>query len=102
VEWEGADLRGAHFTDCSFHAGSSRCGLVGSVIASHGSRTGFYTDDTGTLGFQDPQAVRKASLRGADLRGARFFNVDLYLVDLRDVACHPSQRAVFRACGAIL
>ncbi|HJT78527.1 MAG TPA: pentapeptide repeat-containing protein, partial [Gemmataceae bacterium] len=40
INWEGASLRGADLRGASFHAGSSRNGLVGSPIACEGSRTG--------------------------------------------------------------
>jgi uncharacterized protein YjbI with pentapeptide repeats len=46
--------------------------------------------------------VRKANLRGADLRGANVENVDFYLVDLRGAKLDPSQREQARQTGAIL
>lgn len=102
VEWERADLRGADFTHASFHAGSSRSGLVGSPIASEGSRTGFYTDEYNEQDFRAPEDIRKANLRGADLRGAIVEGTDFYLVDLRDASYDAEQEAHFRRCGAIL
>ena len=69
VIWERADLRDADFTGASFHAGSTRSGLVGSTAPCEGSKTGFYTDDFGDRDFKPPEEIRKASLRGADLRG---------------------------------
>jgi len=102
VELEEADLRDADFTHASFHLGSSRSGLVGSVIASEGSRTGFYTDDFDDRSFKAPEAIRKASLCGADLRGAAVSDCDFYLVDLRGARHGADQAAHFKRCGAIL
>jgi uncharacterized protein YjbI with pentapeptide repeats len=102
VNWEGASLRGADLRGVSFHAGSSRNGLVGSPIACEGSRTGFYTDDSEEQHFKSPEEVRKANLRGADLRGARIDGVDFYLVDLRDALYDPQQEEHLRRCRAIL
>ena len=56
--------------DASFHLGSSRSGLVDSLIACEGSRTGFYTDDYDEQDIKPIEEIRKANLRGADLRGA--------------------------------
>jgi uncharacterized protein YjbI with pentapeptide repeats len=102
VEWEGADLRDADLRQSSFFLGSTRCGLVGSPIASEGSRTGFYTDEYDEQPFKSPEEIRKANLRGADLRGAKVDGVDFYLVDLRDALFSPEQEIHFRRCGAIL
>ena len=51
-----------------------------------GSRTGFYTDDYEEQYYRPPEEVRKANLRGADLRGAKVSDADFYLVDLRTSA----------------
>lgn len=102
VEWERADLRDADLQGASFHFGSSRSGLVGSPIASEGSRTGFYTDEFDQQGFKSPEEIRKANLRGADLRGAKVRTVDFYLVDLRNAKYTAEQAEHFRRCGAIL
>jgi uncharacterized protein YjbI with pentapeptide repeats len=102
VNWAGACLRGADLTGASFHAGSSRCGLVFSPIACEGSRTGFYTDDSEEQYFKCPEEVRKANLCGADLRGAVLDNVDFYLVDLRGALFDPWQEPHLRRCRAIL
>jgi uncharacterized protein YjbI with pentapeptide repeats len=102
VEWRGADLRGADFREATFHAGSTRGGLVGSPIASEGTRTGFYTDDRGDLWCRDPGEVRRADLREADLRAAKVLDTDLYLVDLRGARLDPEQVDHARRCGAIL
>jgi uncharacterized protein YjbI with pentapeptide repeats len=102
VEWEGACLAGADLRNATFHLGSSRSGLVGSPIASEGSRTGFYTDDFDEQDFKSPEEIRKANLCRADLRGARIDGVDFYLVDLRGARFDFAQAEHFRRCGAIL
>jgi uncharacterized protein YjbI with pentapeptide repeats len=102
VEWEGACLAGADLRLATFHLGTTRSGLVGSPIACEGSRTGFYTDDFDAQDYKPPEEIRKANLRGADLRGARIDDVDFYLVDLRGALFDPHQAEHFRRCGAIL
>lgn len=102
VDWEGAVLCNADLRGASFHMGSTRSGLVGSVIPCEGSRTGFYTDDFEEQYFKAPEEVRKANLCGADLRGARIDDVDFYLVDLRGAFYNAEQEAHFRRCKAIL
>ncbi len=102
VDWEDACLRGADLRWASFHLGSSRSGLVGSPIASEGSRTGFYTDDFGEQDFKPPEEIRKANMRNVDLRDALVDGVDFYLVDLRGATYDARQEAHFRRCGAIL
>ena len=102
IDWPFADLRDADLSGCTFHFGSSRSGLVGSPIASHGSRTSFYTDDFGDQAYKAPEEIRKANLYGADLRGARLGDTDFYLVDLRGAQFDAEQAAHFRRCDAIL
>lgn len=102
VEWQDADLRGADLRGSSFHLGSTRSGLVGSDTPCEGSRTGFYTDDFNDQDFQPPEAIRKANLCGADLRGAKIDGVDFYLVDLRGARYTPAQGEHLTRCGAIL
>ena len=102
IDWEHADLREADLRGASFHMGSSRSGLVDSTIASFGTRTGFYTDDYNEQDFKSPEEIRKANLRGADLRRANIGGVDFYLVDLRDALYDASQERQFRSTGAIL
>ena len=67
-----------------------------------GSRTGFYTDDSTEQAFKSPEEIRKANLRGADLRGAIIIGVDFYLVDLRGARLDPKQLPHIRRSGAIL
>jgi uncharacterized protein YjbI with pentapeptide repeats/energy-coupling factor transporter ATP-binding protein EcfA2 len=102
IDWPGACLRDADLRGANFHLGSSRDGLVGSSIACEGSRTGFYTDDYHDRDIKPAEKIRKANLRGADLRGARVDEVDFYLVDLRDARFTPEQGAHFRQCRAIM
>jgi uncharacterized protein YjbI with pentapeptide repeats len=102
IDWEGVSLRGADLRRASFHLGTSRSGLLFTPIASEGSRTGFYTDDFDEQLFKAPEEIRKANLRGADLRGALIEHTDFYLVDLRDALYDPEQEVHFRRCGAIL
>jgi uncharacterized protein YjbI with pentapeptide repeats len=102
IDWERASLRGADLRRASFHLGTSRSGLLFTPIASEGSRTGFYTDDFDEQLFKSPEEIRKANLRGADLRGALIEHTDFYLVDLRDALYDPEQEEHFRRCGAIL
>jgi uncharacterized protein YjbI with pentapeptide repeats len=102
VEWEGANLRDADLSGATFHMGSTRSGLVGSVIPCEGSKTGFYTDDFQDRDFKSPEEIRKANLCRADLRGAKLEGVDFYLVDLRGAHYTDKQAKYFRRCGAIL
>lgn len=102
IEWERADLRGADLRGCTFHMGSTRCGLVGSPYPLEGSRTGFYTDDYHDQTFKRPEEIRKANLRGADLRGANLDGVDFYLVDLREARIDTKYKEHLQACRAIL
>ena len=102
IDWEGANLRAADLRGSTFHMGSSRSGLVGSPYPSHGTRTGFYTDDYYEQDFKAPEEIRKANLCGADLRGALIGDVDFYLVDLRGALYNRDQADHFRRCGAIL
>src|SRR5690606_8829655 len=86
----------------SFHMGSTREGLLSSPLASEGTRTGFYTDEFVDQHFKPPEEIRKANLRGCDLRGAQIDGVDFYLVDLRDALLDAQQIDYLRKCGAIL
>lgn len=102
IDWEGSDLTFADLRECTFHFGSSRCGLVGSPIASEGSRTGFYSDEYDQQTFRRPEEIRKANLCHADLTGAKLANTDFYLVDLRGAKYTRDQFEHLRRCGAIL
>jgi uncharacterized protein YjbI with pentapeptide repeats len=102
INLEGADLRGARMDLATFHMGSSRSGQVDSPLASEGTRTGFYTDEYEEQHYRDPEEVRKANLRGADLTDAKVKDADFYLVDLRGAIYSEDQRRHFERCGAIL
>jgi uncharacterized protein YjbI with pentapeptide repeats len=102
IDWEGANLFGADLTGASFHLGSSRSGLVFNAPAGWGTRTRFYTDEYKEQGFKAPEEIRKANLRRADLRKAKIFETDFYLVDLREALYTPDQEKHLRGCGAIL
>ena len=102
IRWEFCDLREADLRGCTFHMGSTRSGIVNSPYPSHGTRTGFYTDDYNDQHFQAPELIRKACLYGCDLRGANIHGVDFYLVDLRAGKFDDSQREQLISTGAIL
>jgi uncharacterized protein YjbI with pentapeptide repeats/energy-coupling factor transporter ATP-binding protein EcfA2 len=102
VTLESACLRGADLRGATFHMGSSRSGLLFTPLASEGTRTGFYTDESQEQHFQAPEDIRKANLCGADLRCAHVEGVDFYLVDLRGALYDDAQEAHFRHCRAIL
>jgi uncharacterized protein YjbI with pentapeptide repeats len=102
IDLEGADLRGADLRGASFHLGSTRSGLVGSVIPCEGSKTGFYTDEIEEQCFRRPEEIRKANLSGADLRGAKLKGVDFYLVDVRSAKYSRKQAKYLKRCGAIM
>lgn len=102
IQWVCCDLRECQFHHASFHMGSTRCGLVGSPYPSHGTRTGFYSDDYEHLKFKQPELIRKANLQGCDFRGANIFEADFYLVDVRYAKMDSRQQRHMRACGAIL
>ena len=102
IDWENCDLRKADLRGCTFHMGSSRSGTVGSPYPSHGTRTGYYTDDYNDQHFKSPESIRKASLLACDLRGANIAGVDFYLVDLRAAKFDAAQRQQLISTGAIL
>jgi uncharacterized protein YjbI with pentapeptide repeats len=102
IDLEGADLRRVHIRESTFHLGSTRSGCLSGAPTSHGTRTGFYTEETEELGFRPPEEIRKANLRGCDLREADLLDIDLYLVDLRDARMDASLREWALKCGALL
>lgn len=102
IDWEDCDLSGANFFNCQFLMGSTRAGTVDSPYPSHGTRTGFYTDDYDDHYFKTPEETRKANLCGCNLTGAKVLEADFYLVDLRGAIYDEQQKAHFQKCGAIL
>ena len=102
IVWVDCDLRDSSFKHVAFHLGSSRCGMVDSPYPSHGTRTGFYTDDYDDLHYRPPETIRKAAMVGCDLRGVQLDKTDFYLVDLRGTKFDPKYESHLRNCGAIL
>ena len=102
IDWEDCDLKGADFTGCHFHMGSTRSGTLDSPYPSHGTRTGYYTDDYNDHYFKRPEEIRKANLCGCDLSRANVYQADFYLVDLRGAKYNEDQEEHFQRCGAIL
>ena len=102
IDWEDCDLRDANFFNCHFLMGSTRAGTVDSPFPSHGTRTGYYTDDYDDHYFKSPEEIRKANLCRCNLLGAKVFEADFYLVDLRGAIYDEEQRLHFDKCGAIL
>jgi uncharacterized protein YjbI with pentapeptide repeats len=102
IDLEGADLRKANLWGASFHLGSTRSGLVGSLIPCEGSKTGFYTDEREEQNYRRPEEIRKANLSHADLRGAKISGVDFYLVDVRGAKYTGKQAKYLKRCGAIM
>jgi uncharacterized protein YjbI with pentapeptide repeats/energy-coupling factor transporter ATP-binding protein EcfA2 len=102
VNLEHACLRDANLRGATFQMGSTRSGTLITPIASEGTRTGFYTEESEEQYFKSPEEIRKANLCGADLRGALIDGVDFYLVDLRGALYDPAQEVHFRRCRAIL
>ena len=102
IVWTNCDLSNTDFSRCQFHYGSTRSGIVGSPYPSHGTRTGFYTDDYDDQHYRRIEDIRKASLQGCDLTGAIVHKADFYLIDLRDAKYDEAQKKHFQSCGAIL
>ncbi len=102
IDWEDCDLRRADFSYCQFLMGSTRAGTVDSPYPSHGTRTGYYTDDHDDHYFKTPEETRKANLCGCNLLGAEIYKADFYLVDLRGAKYDDDQREHFEKCKAIL
>ena len=98
---DGADLRSTSWSEVSFHVGSTRSGLLLGAPPLEGSRTGFYAEAAADERFA-PDDARAASLRGCDLRGARFVDTSLFRVDLRGARLDPPLREQARRDGALL
>jgi uncharacterized protein YjbI with pentapeptide repeats len=104
VAFEGADLRQARFEGVTFHAGSSRSGILtrNDAPALEGNMTGYYQEGTTDDAWAPPESIRVANFQGADLRGARFEATDLFRVDLRGARLDPETRAQAVRAGAVL
>lgn len=106
VSLVGADLRGATFQHVDFQPGpSSRSGHTDLDTRDdplHGSKSGFYAEDSIENIYLDPDAVRTADLRKADLRGAIFRDTSLFRVDLRGAKIDPALRAAASAMKAFV
>jgi uncharacterized protein YjbI with pentapeptide repeats len=100
--FDGADLRGAVFARCNFHAGSSRAGLLLGGAALEGNMTGYYKEGTTDDAWASPDSIRVASFQGADLDGARFVDTDLFRVDFRGAKLSRELRDFAQRSGAIL
>ncbi|HZU98509.1 MAG TPA: pentapeptide repeat-containing protein [Planctomycetota bacterium] len=100
--FEDANLQNAVFSKCNFHAGSSRSGLLLGKPALEGNMTRFYQEGTTDDAWASPDSIVVASFRGADLRGASFFDTDLFRVDFRGALMSDGLRAEALRQGAIL
>jgi uncharacterized protein YjbI with pentapeptide repeats len=100
--FDEAKLERALFSKCNFHAGSSRAGLLLGKPALEGNMTGYYNEGTTDDQWASPDSIRVASFRGADLRGARFVDTDLFRVDFRGATMDPELRAEAIKQGAIV
>lgn len=99
---DGADLRLTAWSRVSFHVGSTRAGLLLGAPALEGSMTGFYAAEAAVDERLAPDDACAASLRGCDLRWARFEETSLFKVDLRGARLDPSLREQARRDGALL
>ena len=99
VDWEGADLRGADLRGARFQGDPLRQVRVGDPGLG---------DDRSDPEFETmreclpPEAIRRANLRGVDLRDTKIEGVNFYLVDLREARCDRLQAVHLRRTGAIL
>ncbi len=99
---DGADLRLTAWSRVSFHVGSTRSGLLVGAPALEGSMTGLYAAEAAVDERLAPDDACAASLRGCDLRWARFEGTSLFKVDLRGARLDPPLREQARRDGALL
>jgi len=106
VDLSDADLRRARFDSVTFDPGpGSRAGHTEPDARWHpmyGSQSGFYSEDVAASLWGDPDQLRLADLRGADLRGAVFASTSLFRVDLRGATLDDETRALARSHGAFV
>ena len=102
----GADLRSAQLIQVDFQGGpGSRSGLTAlptRTDALHGSKSGFYAQDISEGVYLDPEILRTADLRDADLRGVILKDTDLFRVDLRGARMDPDLRNAAMSMQAFL
>jgi len=102
----GADLRSAQLIQVDFQPGpGSRSGLTAlptRTDALHGSKSGFYAQNISEGVYLDPDLLRTADLRDADLRGVFLKDTDLFRVDLRGALLDPDLRNAAMSMQAFL
>ena len=99
IEWEGADLARPTCETARFIR-ARRSGLVGSPIASEGSRTGFYTDEFHEQDFKDARGDPQG--RSGTPTCARVSTTSTSTWSTRGAKYSDDQEDHFRRCGAIL
>jgi uncharacterized protein YjbI with pentapeptide repeats len=102
VNFQDANLSGSVFEEVSFHAGSSRSGLLLNKPALEGNMTHYYTENHKDDVWGRPESIRHANFNGANLIGARFINTNLFRVDFRGAKLDPGLRRMARKHEAIL
>ncbi|MDF1667428.1 MAG: pentapeptide repeat-containing protein, partial [Planctomycetota bacterium] len=102
INFEGANLKNSIFNGVNFHAGSSRCGILSDKPALEGNMTQYYAENQVEDAWVSPESVRHANFAGADLRGAKFINTNLFRVDFRGALLDKDLEITARKHKAIL
>lgn len=102
INFEGADLKESVFIGVNFHAGSSRCGMLSDKPALEGNMTKYYAENQVEDAWVSPESVRHANFAGADLRGAKFIETNLFRVDFRGALLDQELEITARKHKAIL